>query len=115
MAKIDIPDGNGGWKQVEATEFTAATKPDRKTQTNILSTQATKDRMDRITRATEACINILTAYGTEQDLSTDELGAAMYLAVLNYRQFYPEDKGGIEAFDSICADIATYFKANLPK
>ena len=112
---IDIPNGKGGWKQVEATEFKATTIPNKKTQTNILSTQATKDRMDRITQATEAFINILTAYGVEQDLSTDELGAAMYLAVLNYRNFYPDDKGGITAFDNICNDIATYFKANLPK
>lgn len=115
MKMVDIPDGKGGWKQTQATEFTAASKPNVKTQTNILTEQATKDRMDRITKATDACFNILSAYGTEQDLSIDELGAAMYLVVLNYRHFYPGDKGGIEAFDSICADIATYFKANLPK
>lgn len=112
MPMVKIPDGKGGFKEVEGTEFKPTTTPDKKKQSAMIQNGAIKDREERIANAAEACINIMTAYGSENDLAFDELGAALYLAVLNYRGFYPVEMGGVAAFDSMCLETAQYFDQN---
>jgi hypothetical protein len=74
--------------------------------------QAAEDRAQRIGEAAQKFNEYHTAYGIDHRLETEEIAAAVYLELLNIREYYPERLGGTAAFDKICADTVAWFNTN---
>jgi len=106
---VKVPNGDGGFDEVPATvhEGKSFGNPSEKIQE-----EAEKAAWERIGSAAENFNKYVKAYATDHALETEELVAAMYLEILNWRKFYPEDLGGVERFDTICKQVNDWFEAN---
>lgn len=112
MAKVKMPNGNGGYVEVEAEAHPGKTFPD---PSKKIQEEAEKAAWERIGKAAENFNGYHKLYGTDYALETEELIGAMYLELLNWREFYPADLGGVERFDQICKQIADWFNENKNK
>ena len=108
---IDIPNGEGKTVQVPATRHEG-----KKFEVEAkMQEEGIKAHWERVGRASEAFNAYHKAYGTDFGLEADEVVSAMYLELLNWREFYPSDLGGPAHFDSICRDVWHWFEDNKNK
>jgi hypothetical protein len=105
MPTMKLPDGNGGWVEVEAT----ATHDG---QTADAERQAAAQRRAFIEDAgamTEAVNKFMHAYAKDHELSKEHVAFSMALLLCNIRNEYPD---GPEAFDKIAEGAQDYYDEN---
>ena len=115
MPKVMMPDGSGGYKQVDAEKFSDGSSAQQKKQEALLQEEAAKASWDRIGKAAESFNKMHKAYGTDFNLEAEEVVKAMYLEILNWREFYPRAMGGPERFDALCKEVFGWFEENKNK
>jgi hypothetical protein len=108
---IDVPDGNGGWKKVEAEKFPGSKQNPEKAAHAMAKAQES-DFFKRVGACTEALNSFIKLYGRDHGMTHEELAAAVYLENCNNRHFFPD---GIAKFDKICQDVWTWFQENVNK
>lgn len=109
MAKelIEIPSGAGKTIKVEATRHEG--KKFEGTAAKVKE-ESEKAYWERIGKAAEAFNSYHKAYGTDFSLEPEEIVAAMYLEILNWKEFYPKELGGPKHFDEICKEVWQWFE-----
>ena len=105
--KIRVPDGKGGWTYVDPG---TKAKIDQDKQQQAMQQRQEEDFFKRVGACTEALNQYLRMYAKDHALSPEETIAAVYLENCNNRQFFPEELGGQDQFDKICADVWNWFK-----
>jgi len=113
MAKrtINIPDGKGGWTQVEAEE-TPGSKQNVNKAAHAMAKAQEEDRFKRVGACTQAINNFIRLYAQDHGLTVEEIASAVYLENCNNRHFYPE---GSMKFDTVCKDVWAWFQENVKK
>lgn len=104
-----IPDGEGGWKLVEAVGDDVKVDISQEKVQDRLQKAQEGDFFLRVGECTQSLNKFLEIYANDHDLSPEEVMAAVYLENLNNREFYP---GGTEKYDTICKDIWAWFQEN---
>lgn len=110
-AKNLVPDGSGGYTFANAKRFSDGSKANKKKQTDILNDEHWK----RVGEATEYFNRVHKLYATDQGLSVEEFAKALYLELLNCKEFFPKDLGGPRKFDEYCKAAYDWFQANKDK
>lgn len=113
--KIKIPDGMGGFKLVDANKFSDGSNANYNKQESILVTEAANASWERVGHAAEYFNKVHRIYATEQSLDTEELVRAVYLELLNMKEFFPKDLGGPDKFDEFCKEAFAWFEENKGK
>ena len=113
--KVMMPDGHGGYKQVDAQKFSDGSKAKKDKQEAVLHKEAAKASWERIGKAAENFNGMHKSYGTDFNLEAEEVVKAMYLEILNWREYYPLDMGGPERFDALCKEVFAWFEENKNK
>lgn len=113
--KVLVSDGHGGYKQIDAVKVSNGSQANAEKQTKVLMEAAVKASHERIGLAAEAFNKMHKAYATDYALEVDELIKAMYLEILNWKEFFPKDLGGPAQFDVYCKEIYDWFVMNKDK
>jgi len=108
--KIQLPDGKGGYVTTEAERFSGGSA-DRDKQNEKLRAESLKAHEERVGKAAEAFNGYHKLYASDHALSGEEVVKAVYLELLNLREFYPENMGGPLRVDDLCEETYTWFKA----
>lgn len=108
---VSVPDGKGGFKQVEADRFDGQTA-DTSKQSEALQQEASQASEERVGAAAEAFNAMHKAYATDFNLTEEEVVKAMYLELLNWKEYYPPKLGGSQRFDELCKESWEWFEAN---
>ena len=109
--KVQMPDGNGGYKEVDAERLDGQ-KADTDKQQQALEEKSTEAMWNRVAAATDNFNRYHKAYATDHNLTEEELGMAIYLEVLNWKEFYPRELGGPERYDELCKAVWDWFQAH---
>lgn len=109
--KVQIPDGGGGYSEVEADRVDGQ-QADANRQNEQLQKEAQKAHWTRVGKGAEAFNKFHKAYATDFSLTEEELIKVMYLEILNWKEFYPEDLGGSQRFDELCKEAWAWFEEN---
>jgi len=88
---------------------------DGERQQKVFAQQAAQASWERIGTVAEKINQTVKALGTDYNLSVEELIKAMYLDLINWREFYPRDQGGPERFDILCRETIQWFESQLGK
>lgn len=111
--KIKIPDGSGGWKEIEGELLPGATADAQK--------QAEGMRQQFISEAapvTEKLLQFDRVLILDRGLSKEHRAFAAALYCVNLRETYPGEDGKTPdptAFDAIAQMAAEYYDENVPK
>lgn len=111
--KVRLPDGKGGWKDLEGQLLPGA-KADAAKQEEALRQRFINDAAE----LTERLLQFDRAYLVEKGLSKEHRAFAAALYCVNLRETYPSDDGKSPdpgAFDDIARMAAEYYDANAPK
>jgi hypothetical protein len=108
---IDIPDGHGGWKKVEA-DVLPGSKQNTEKAAHAMARAQEEDFFKRVGSCTEALNKFIQVYANDHALTPEEIIAAIYLENCNNRHFFPE---GTAKFDHICQDVWAWFQENVKK
>jgi hypothetical protein len=100
--KVRVPDGKGGWSEVEGEVVAKDQKADAEKQQAALQEEFIKEAGG----LTEFLVKCLNARCRELGLSKEHMVFGMALACINLREEYPEGK---EAFDTIAQSAADYY------
>lgn len=107
--KTTIPDGNGGWKEVEY--YKTPVKPANLDKRQAAFEKASEDDFYiRVGRCTEHLNRYLRAYAKDFNLTKSEVAAAVYLENCNMKYFFPKEDGGKEQYENICKTVWEWFK-----
>lgn len=106
--KTKIPDGKGGFVEIEGEEF----KPQGKVDASKRQQIDQQVFIDEAGALTESILKFDTALIKEQGLSKEHRVFAAALYCVNLRDTYPD---GTEAFDAIATAAADYYEKNAPK
>lgn len=105
--KTSIPDGKGGWVEVEGDAHKGS-MADQEKQAAAREAQFHTDAgglTERLTRFAQV-------YATENGLQKEHVVFATALTTINMRESYPDGK---ERFDEIAARAWDYYEKNAPK
>lgn len=109
--QIPMPDGQGGWKMVEAEKLPGS-RQDPEKAAHAMAKAQEADFFKRVGGFTESLNGFIRLYANDHGLSAEEIAAGVYLENCNNRHFFPE---GIAKFDRICQDVWTWFQENVNK
>lgn len=110
--KVRIPDGHGGWTEIEGEVLPGATANEEK---QAAARQAMF--IDEAAGITEKLLKFDALLIKEQGLTKQHRAFAAALYCVNLRETYPRDdnKGpDPEAFDAVAKMAADYYDANVP-
>lgn len=110
-ALIDVPDGKGGWKKIEANKVPGSRQNKDKADRAMAQAQET-DFFKRVGTCTQAINDFVKLYGQDHGLTKEEVIAAVYLENCNNRHFFPD---GTVKFDTVCKDVWAWFQENVNK
>lgn len=108
-----IPDGKGGWTEIEGELLPGATA-DAKKQEAALKLQFINEAAE----VTERLVQFDRALIIDKGLTKEHRAFAAALYCINLRESYPGADGKTpdpEAFDAIAKMAADYYDANAPK
>jgi hypothetical protein len=108
---IDVPDGKGGWKKIEAEEVPGS-KQDSEKAAHAMAKAQEEDFFKRVGTCTQAVNDFIKLYANDHGLTQEEVIAAIYLENCNNRHFFPD---GAAKFDKICQDVWAWFQENVRK
>lgn len=106
--KTQIPDGKGGWMEVDGKAM-----PGQKAKLDKQAQAAQEEAEAEAVGLVEHFHKAGLLYQSEHNLSTNQVAFAICLLALNAREYFPD--GGPTAFDEINQQAVDYFVANLPK
>ncbi len=109
---VQVPDGKGGFSEVEAERFNGG-DADRDKQNQVLAEESKKAHEERIGEAAEAFNGYHKLYASDHSLDHEELVKAVYLELLNLKEFYPPHMGGSKRVDEICTETYEWFKSQI--
>ncbi len=109
---IKVPDGKGGWKEIEAEEVPGSKQNPEKTALAMAKAQE-DDFFKRVGTCTQSINEFVRLYAQDHGLTAEEIAAAVYLENCNNRHFFPD--GGPPKFDKICQDVWAWFQENVRK
>lgn len=109
---VQMPDGNGGYVEVKAERLDGS-KADESKQQAAFNKENLKAHEERIGNAAESFNSFHKAYATDHNLTEEELVKAVYLELLNLKEFYPEELGGETRFDELCTQSHRWFQEQL--
>ncbi len=112
---VQMPDGEGGFKDVEADRFSDGATADNKKQQEKLDAERLQAHEERIGKAAEEFNRFHKAYATDYALTEEELVKTVYLELLNLKEFYPEELGGSKRVDELCREAFKWFEENKNK
>jgi len=112
MPKVKIPNGRGGYTEIEAKVQPGETADEQK-QTKRFKEQQATDFWSRVSKAAEKFNQLEKALGTEMSLTEDEMVAAKYLDLLNWQHFFPQAQGGPAHVEELCRAVQDWFKHQL--
>jgi thymidine phosphorylase len=98
------------WTTMKPPEDSKGASVDINKQKKILIENMEKAAQERIGNAAEAFNKYHLAYAKDHGLDIDELISAIYLEMLNCRQFHPAEHGGTPAFDKTCENVYVWFQ-----
>lgn len=113
--KIQMPDGSGNWKEVEAEKISDGDTADLNKQQKALDAEKQKAHEERVGKAAEKFNEYHKAYATDYALTEEELVKAVYLELLNLKEFYPKELGGPVRVDELCQETFEWFEENKNK
>ena len=105
--KVKIPDGKGGWREVDAVKYPGS-KQDLGKAEKALAERKAKDYFERIGHMSEALNRFINNWGRESGYEPEEIAGAVFLESCNIRTHYPD--GGPDAYDDICRVVAEWYK-----
>jgi hypothetical protein len=108
---IKVPDGKGGWKEVEAEEVPGSKQNPEKAAHAMAKAQE-EDFFKRVGACTQSINEFVRLYAQDHGLTPEEIAASVYLENCNNRHFFPE---GFAKFDKICQDVWVWFQENVRK
>jgi hypothetical protein len=110
--KTQIPDGKGGWKEIEGELLPGATA-DAKKQADALQQQFISESAE----ITEKLVMFDRALLKERGLTKEHRAFAAALYCINLRETFPGSDGKPDpvAFDAMAKMAADYYDANAPK
>jgi len=111
--KTKIPDGRGGWTEIEGVVLPGGSA-DMKKQDGALAHQFIVDAAG----VTERLVQFDRLLIIESGLTKEHRAFAAALYCINLRETYPGADGKTpdpEAFDAIAKMAASYYDANVPK
>lgn len=111
--KTKIPDGRGGWKELEG-ELLPGAKADADKQEAALKQKFINEAAE----LTEKLLQFDRTYIIEKGLSKEHRAFAAALYCVNLRETYPGEDGKTvdsSAFDAVATMAAEYYDANVPK
>ena len=106
---IQMPDGKGGFIEMEAEKFSGGAA-DRNKQNEILQAEAQKAHEERVGKAAEAFNGYHKLYASDHGLTGEEVVKAVYLELLNIKEFFPESMGGQKRIDELCTETYEWFQ-----
>jgi hypothetical protein len=112
MKTIKVPDGRGGMREAPVEHEHRGGTAD---QTKAEAARAKVEEASfwkRVGHATEAYNSFHKIYATDHELTPEEEAAAVYLDLLNIREFFPKELGGTERYDELCKVVWTWFEQN---
>lgn len=105
-AKVKMPDGRGGWMEIEGSALPGGTADVAKQQ------QALDDQfMLEVGNLTIATVKFLQALCKERSLTPEHFASAVNLISINARQTYPE---GIRAYDDCTRRMWAHYEKEEP-
>ncbi len=113
--KIKMPDGRGGFIQMEADKFSDGATADIDRQQKKLNEEKLKAHEERVGKAAEKFNSFHKAYATDYGITGEEIVKAVYLELLNLKEFYPADLGGPPRVDELCGEVFEWFEENKNK
>lgn len=112
--KTRIPDGRGGWKEIEGEVLPGSGSADTKKQEEAQARQFIEEAAE----ITEMLVKFDMPLLKERGLTKQHRAFAAALYCINLRESYPGEDGKTpdpEAFDAIAKMAADYYDANVPK
>jgi len=113
IRKTKIPDGKGGWTEIEGEVLSGAAAADKKKQEEAFKKQFIDEAADITTLLAKFDYPLIK----ERGLTKQHRAFAAALFCINLRETYPSDDGKTldpEAFDAIAKMAAEYYDANVP-
>jgi len=104
---IEVPAGAGKTAKILATRHEGKKFDGVKEKAQE---EGEKAYWERVGKAAEAFNSFHKAYGTDFGLEAEEIVAAMYLELLNWREFFPTELGGTKCFDDKCKEVWSWFE-----
>jgi len=112
METIKIPDGRGGMRDAPVEHEHPGGTGD-KTKAEIARAKVEETSFwKRVGQATEAYNRFHKIYATDHELTPEEEAGAIYLEVLNIREFFPAELGGTKRYDELCKIVYEWFERN---
>lgn len=108
MRTVKIPDGKGGWSEVEVDESMQGGETDPERQAEAMKAQFYVDAGT----LTEKLARFATVYCKDMGLQPEHLAFAVALFCINLREDFPRGSGGKEGFDKQSAAAAEYYDIN---
>lgn len=105
--KVMVPDGKGGWKEVEG-EVMAGKELDKERQQKVLEKQF-EDDGGALTERIWKYLNVTVG---ELGLEKEHLVFAVGLLCVNLRETFPDGK---KTFDALTEQAAKYYDRNKPR
>jgi len=106
--KVSLPNGKGGWTEVEGEVLAKDQKVNEKKQKEALNRQFIEDAGG----LTERFAKFANVYCKENGLEKEHLAFSAALFCVNLREDYP---GGKDQFDALAVAAAEYYDANAPR
>lgn len=103
MSEISIPEG----AQRVPGQSANASK-----QQQAFQAAQEKTHWEQVGKAAESFNRYLHQYSSDYNLSQEEMAQALYLEVLNWKEFWPAAQGGPAKFDELSKDVWNWFQAN---
>ena len=110
LETISVPDGEGGFKDIQAERLDGKSA-DRAKQEATIQKESEEAHESRVGAAAEAFNKMHKAYATDFNLTEEEVVKSMYLELLNWKEFYPKELGGTLRFDELCKEAWTWFES----
>jgi hypothetical protein len=109
---VKVPDGKGGFVDITAERVAGQTANQKKQQAAL---DAQLNKWTKIGTAAERFNKYLRMYGNDYNLTREELAQALYLEILNWKEFWPADLGGPAHFDTLSKEVWDWFQENKTK
>lgn len=107
--KVLIPDGLGGWKEVEATPMAGRADVDAEKQAQVLAQQYYEDAG----YLAEQLGKFATGICRERGLTPEHLAFGISLLAINIREDFPAENGGPLGFDTQASAAGEYYDRHI--
>lgn len=109
---LQVPDGRGGMRDVTIEKEWRSKGADKERADKARKEAEEKAFWQSVGRAAEAYNKFHKIYATDHNLTPEEEAAAVYLELLNIREFFPQELGGSKRYDEICKGVWEWFEKN---